>query len=202
MAGQFAPGTGHNWTQSTSGSKPTYKASILNGLGIARFDGTDDFLANVDPSALTAVHCFLVVKIDADPPPSNLKAGLWSNSGAAATVYADVSDNNIYDGAFSSARRVFNHTGQALNTWRVVEVVSTASEWTFKLDGTQLHTTGTNTVNITSTPSWFALGQDGPFDGIFLDGDVAGMYIFSAKLTSTRADMISYLNTRFGLSSS
>lgn len=199
LTGQLAPGTGHNWTM-TGGSRPTFKTAILNGHAIARFDGTDDRMISVNPTALTAIHMFAVIKIDNDPPASN-KNGLWSFSGAADTEYPKLDvTTNIRSADFRGNAVDFSKSGISLNNWRVIEVVSTSSEWTFSLDGTQIGSAGANFSH--QTASFIRLGSANPFDNTFLDGDLAGMYIFTAKLSSgDRTLMIDYLNDRFALSS-
>jgi hypothetical protein len=201
MPGQVSPGSGHNWTQSSASLKPTYKANIVNGLGVARFDGSDDTLANVNWTALTSVHFFAVLKIDNDPPATN-KNGIWSIGGNNTALYPSGS-TDIAEVAFrASGLRTFSKSGMSLATWRVVEVVSNSSEWIYRLDGTQLDsTTGANFGHQSST--FIMLGRSNAFDPEFLDGDFAGMYVFNAKLSSgDRTAMINYLNSRFGLSTS
>jgi hypothetical protein len=186
--------------QSDSAKKPVYKAAILNGQGIARFDGVNDFLADINPGALTAAHLFLVVKIDNDPPAAG-KFGLWNLGSGSNTLYPKSDVNTQIRSTDARGASVdFSKSGIALNTWRVVEVISTSSEWTFSLDGTQIGSTS-GAFSWTDSAS-FRLGSSNFSNTQLLDGDVAGMYIFSAKLTTERADIIDYLNDRFGLSSS
>src|SRR6185436_6720197 len=181
MAGQVVPGTGHNWTQSSAGAKPTYKASILNGLGIARFDGTDDELQGANPTALTAEHMFVVLKIDNDPPASG-KNGNWSLGGGAVNQYPELAGTNpIWDGSFRTATLIFSKSSMNLAQWRVAEVVSTSSEYIFRLDGTVLQNGTGGTSFGHQSASSIRLGRCDPFNSLFLDGDIAGMYIFSAK---------------------
>lgn len=200
LTGQVAPGSGHNWTQSSAGLKPTYKASIINGHGVARFDGTDDEMQDVNPTALTAVHLLAVIKIDNDPPAAG-KSGLWSFGSGAASEYPSSVPTNIGETAFRTASFSFSKSGISLAAWRVIEIVSTSSEWNFKLDGTQI---GSTTASFGHQSSGFIrLGRSSPFESNWLDGDLAGLYLMSAKLSAgNRTAMINYLNSRFGLSAS
>lgn len=193
LAGQVAPGTGHDFTQAGA-LRPTFKTNILNGLAVAQFDGSD-FWENVDPSALTAAHVFLVIKkTNGD---TNLCFPWRFGTSASINAYPDPgSANKIFDGTCSTTRRDCGDPAPTLAAWRVVEVVSTSSEWTYLLDGTQLFTTGTNTVAIRSS---CALGHWAGGGG-GLVGQIAGCYFFSAKLTTDRATLITYINSRFGLS--
>ncbi len=197
LTGQFAPGAGHNWTQAAAGAKPTYMANQLNGLGVADFSsaGTIDDLANVDPSALTGAHAFFVIKSDDDPPASSKIPWLFGTSGNK-DLYP-FTDSSIYCGAFSTSRRTVGNPAAALTSWRVFEVISVSGEYTVKLDGTQLFTSGTNTVAILNNCHF---GSNNGANG--WDGQMAGLYICSAKLSvGDRTAMIDYINNRFGLSS-
>lgn len=193
LTGQVSPGTGHNWNQATSSFKGQFLTNQINGLGIVRFDGTDDSLTDVNPSALTAVHFFTVVKVGA---PENSVGNPWKlGTSGLNEHYAYSGDGHIYSDAFSTTRKDVGDPTPSLLSFRVVEVISTSSEWTYKLDGAQLFTTGTNTV---AAPTNCFLGY-GLSAGRLLD--LAGMYICSAKLGSTdRGNLVSYLNSRFALS--
>lgn len=195
LAGEVAPGSGHDFTQSTVGLKPTYKASILNGLGIARFDGTDDSLQNVNPSALTAAHLWMVIKVATETAAT----GMWQFGTSGSTDHFAFTDNNIYDGACSTTRKTVGNPTPALVAWHVVEVVSISGEWTWRLNGAttgagEFFTTATNTVGISTNCK---LGTWGTLERAC---DIAGVYLFSAKLTTDRATMVTYLNDRFALS--
>lgn len=196
LTGQFAPGSGHNWTGS-GGTRPIYKDAIVNGHGVARFDGIDDEMQSVDPTALTAIHFFAVLRI-VDETPVASKSANWS-LGLIGNAYPKPdAPTLIRDGTFRNAVQEFSKLGVDLTQWRVVEVISTATEWTFKLDGTELATSGGAFAH--QSAGFIRLGRTDPFNAAFLDGDLAGMYICSAKLTTARTAMINYLNNRFGLS--
>ena len=200
LTGQVAPGAGHNFTQGTLANRPTYKANQLNGLGIADFlNGVDaDYMIGVDPSALTAAHLFIVIKADADPPGTSIVP--WKFGTSASPDHYPFTDSKFYCGACSTSRRDCTNPAAALTSWRVVEVISTATEYTVKLDGTQLFTSGTNTVGITNS---CVLGASSTTGNNPWAGEFAGIYLCSAKLSAgDRTDMIGYLNTRFALSSS
>jgi len=193
-------GNSRAWTQATASFKPINKVSILNGLACARGEGfhagVAQFWDGPSLASLTAAHIFIVVKCDTEGV-GTVDNGLWDlGTDSGNTDYYPWSDNNIYDGSLSNARKTVG-THAALTSWRVVEVISTSSEWTYKLDGTQLFTTGTNTVAGRSNPLLMHNhGNDA------LKGYLAGFYIFSAKLTTDRATMVAYINDRFALSMS
>lgn len=198
LTGQIAPGSGHNFTQSNSSKKPVYKANIVNGQGVARFDGSDDEMVGANPSGLSAVHFFVVIKIDADPPAAN-KNGTWSFSSGCLGLYPNLADTTKISACdfLNAGAQVFSKGGMALDTWRVYEVASTATAWKFRLDGTLLHTVGGIVGH--QTNGFNPIGRSGPFDPNFLDGDIAGIYISSAELSNgDRIGLYNYFNNEFG----
>lgn len=191
LAGEVAPGAGHDFTAGAT-VEPVYKENILNGLGVARFNGTTEFMDAVDPSALTAAHLFMVIKVVTE----DTGGGVWQFGTSGSTNHYAFTDGNVYDGSCSTTRRtVGDPAPTVLTNWVVVEVVSISGEWTYKLDGTQKFTTGTNTVGINTSCK---IGVSHTLEKAC---DIAGVYLFSAKLGAPdRTSMVDYLNDRFGLS--
>lgn len=193
LTGQFA---GKNFARAV-GNRPVYKANILNGLGVADFAaGGGQALEGPNASALTAGHMFLVILARNDPGVLG-RATPWriGTDGTNPDLYP-FTNGTIFCGAGSTARKSIANPAASLTSWRVFEVISTSSEFTVLLDGTQLSTTATNTVGFHTQ---IELGS-GPGGGTY-DGQQAGIYIFSAKLSGgNRSTMVTYFNSRFGLS--
>jgi len=80
---QDKSGNGRHATQSTSGSRPTRKTNIQNGLGVLRFDGSDDFISVPSSTSLfTFLHdgdnaVFMVFKVNV---PSSSRRRLLDNA--------------------------------------------------------------------------------------------------------------------------
>lgn len=202
LTGQFAS---RDWNQGDAAHKCTYKTNIINGLAASYHDAQPfeqgwDFPASVpDPSALTAAHIFIVIKLENDPPTTDFETGIWAFGSSGLGAHYPFSDGKIYDDFGSTTRKAINDPGIALDTWRVYEVISTSSEWTALIDGSQIHTTGTNTVGWPSSGQT-ALGINRD-ETVGFQGWIAGAYMFSAKKTgSDRTTLITYINSRFGLS--
>lgn len=182
-----------DWTQ-VSGAPFYDTTDPLNGLAVAR-GGGNQWQTGPNMSALTAVHAFIIVQTNGDPPASSNQTGLWDLGTAALSSHYPFTTGTIFDAAFTTARKTIGDPTPALTSWRVYEVISTSSEYTALLDGTQIFTAGTNTVGCNASPQLFRnLGGD-----VFA-GRMAGFYMFSAKLTTDRATMVTYINGRFGLS--
>lgn len=190
MLGQVAPGTGHDFVQAAADvNKPTFQTNELNGLAVVEFNGASGRSFNsVNPSALTAAHLFLIVKMDS----ANSATSPWDFGTAFDENHYEWLDGNIYDGTASSSRYTVGNPTPAVTSWRLIEVISTSSEWTFLMDGSQLFTTGTNTVSLSSSCK---LGAN---RGRGCSGKAAGGYLFSAKKTGTdRTTLVDYANDRF-----
>lgn len=198
MAGQFAPGAGHDFTQANASRRPDFIDNVINGLGVVRAPSTVETLQNVNPSALTAGHVFIVIKNVAET--SNRSP--WAFGTSASQDHYAFTDNSVYCGIGSTTRRTIGDPTPLLAAWRVVEVVTTSSEWTYRLDGATtgtgvFFTTATNTVAFKSSCVISGFADTNGWG----NGDIAGVYIFSAKLSSgDRTLMVSYLNNRFALS--
>jgi len=199
MAGQKSPGTGHDFTQTTSSERPIYKDAILNSLGVVRFNGTNQWLHNVNPSSLSAAHLFIVVR--KVTTASSSTGGLWDLTGNNPNYGNTSPAGGIREMMFRPGALPIDVSNPGdLTAWNVYEIISTSSEYTIRFNGTQIHTTTGNYQD----SSDFRLGNNGPFFTEWFQGDVAGLYIMSAKLSGTDRDsrMIGYVNSRFALSSS
>lgn len=154
-------------------------------------------------------HIFLVVEVDADPPPSGNDTGLWKMTNADNTHFP-FTDGNVYDSILKSSRDNFGNPTPALTSWRVYQASIIASLGSGQANGTYLvgidssnsliNQNGTAIVQVQyiAAPT---LGRNGASQGF--KGKMAGLYLFTQTLSSgDRTDMITYINTRFGLSSS
>ena len=55
-------GNGNHATQATAGNRPVYKTGVLNGLPVARFDGSNDYVAPaaIDLTGTAAVTVYMI----------------------------------------------------------------------------------------------------------------------------------------------
>lgn len=205
---------GRNWTQATEASRPLYDTdNALNGHAVVTFN-TDRFWDGPDMSGIAQGfgstkqgHVLLVIKADADPPPSGNDTGLHKMTTADNTHYP-FTDGNVYDSILKGSRDNFGNHASSLASWRVYEasVIASSSsgvpdgEYILKADGTHFP----NSPNAVAEVQFIAaplLGKNAANQGF--KGKLAGMYLFTQKLTAPeRTDMIDYINTRFALSSS
>ncbi len=192
---------GNNCVQTTASEQPLFQSSGINSLGCAEldssteeyFDVTDDTL-----SALTAAEVFIVVVLNTDPP-ALVATGLWTfgDTGSTKTHFPLNTDEVIYDGFGTTVRKTTVDPTPLLTTPRCYNVVTTSSEWTSELDGTQLFTTGTNTVGFRSTS--LRLGAN-PDASNFLDGQIGELVMFDTKLSAPdKASMETYIEDKWAV---
>jgi len=196
-------GNARHMTQGTANLKPTWDplSSSFSGLDCVRFicDGVTnfDFLSMPDMSALTASEVWMIAKLVADPPSTQPKGGLWKigNPAAGSCLYPNQGDSNIYDSYGSTTRKNTGDPTPSLASMHSYSVITTSSEWTNTVNGTQLFTTATNTTSFQASP---VFGGNGVDTG--MDGRVGEILIFSAKLsTADRTALKAYLSVRYGI---
>lgn len=201
-----------NWSQSTEGSRPLYDTdNALNGLAVLTFN-TDRFYNGPDMSAIAQGfgsdkqgHIFIVVECDADPAAAGGDTGLWKMTTADNTHYP-FTDGVVYDSVLKGARDSFGNPAASLAAWRVYEVSAIGSsdvgqpdgEYDALIDGASLFFSNLVQVQFIAAP---LLARNAASQGF--KGKMAGLYLFTQKLSAgNRTNMISYINTRFGLSAS
>ena len=182
------------------GTKPTYKGSsgpnsrpCIN-FNVGWFD-LPNFL-----TAFTAGHAFVVVKINADPPPGTGNCGsplgFWTGHATLDSLYP-FTDGIIYEGAMSTSRHTTVNPTPALTSWRLYEIRSASGAYSTHLDGTQIFTTASNTVGWGTTPR---IGRSRAGVTATLRGDIAEVIFFSRVLNSTEITSIkSYITAKYAL---
>src|ERR1051326_1661343 len=191
-------GNSRNWTNTgTTASHPQFQINQLNSLAVANGNHASNSGWDTGPnmSGLTAVHAFMVVLAAADPAGDLAQTGLWNVGNDANSEHIPYVNGLLYSDAFSTTRHDgMGHTLNLASTYRLLEWVSTSSEWTLKINGTEtVLTTGTNTVGCPSSPTLLTAS------GASSRHKLAFLYISSAKLGSTdRTAIIDYINNRFG----
>lgn len=187
----------NDWEQTTAAEQPLFVADAMNGEPVVRFDGVDNGLTAGDIlTGLTEAEVFVVLKIDTDPPGNEAQSGLWVMSGAQATHYP-YTDGVIYESFGTDTRKTVGDPTPLLTSPRIYNISTAANAWTARLDGAELHTTGTNTVGWTANP------VIGPSAGgtYFLDGDIAEVLLYDAVLSAGDRTLVhAYLGARYGIS--
>lgn len=187
------------------GTKPTYKGSSgPNSRPCINFNvgyfTVPDFM-----TGFAAGHAFAVVKINNDPPgppgatgtaQCGSPMGHWTSDASLDSLYP-FTDGIIYEAFGSTARKTTVNPAPSLTSWRLYECRSASGAWSNHLDGTQLFSTGTNTVGWSTTPF---IGRSIAGVTATLRGNIAEVIFFSRVLNSTEiASIKSYLTAKFAL---
>ena len=197
-------GEDNHLTQSSSGSRPLYKTSIINSLPALQFDGSNDHFTLPDVlSGASAGEVFIVIQIDTDPPSAGggEQSGIWNMDGdAGSACHYCYSDGTIYDAWGSTARKTTANPTPSLTSPHIYNVSSAAGAWTNRLDGTQLHTTGSNTFSSFSGDRYLGRSRDGGSD-YWLDGYIAEILIYDNVLSGgDRTTILEGLADIYGIS--
>lgn len=182
---------------------PILKYSQLNGYPAIRMvqSGTTnggwftlpDFL-----TGFTAGEVFSVIILDNDPVSHNASHAA-ANWGPATddSYYPFSGDNKIYDKWGTTARKdAISYTG-ALTSWHMYNVRTASGAWSNYKNGTQLFSTGTNTVGWGTSPMIARNTQNSKT----LQGLVAEVIFYSSVLSSSdRFNTIhTYFNNKYNL---
>jgi len=189
-------GNARHFTQGTAGIRPVIGAAAINGEDVVRFTAANSEVLdgpNFSTIGLTEAEVFVITDCVAD---SGVQRALWRFGSPADDGYYPFTSGEVYDGFGSTTRQLVGDPTPALTSPRCFNVTSKAGEWTARLDGTQLFTTGTNTVGWTSTTKLGvnALGTS------FMDGDVGELIIYNRALTAAERDVVeAYLSAKWGI---
>jgi hypothetical protein len=190
-------GSGNHFAEAAL--QPAYQA--LGGPGGSRaalyFSGASYATAKrlIGPSfsGNTAAEIFFIAKKDAQVDG---RGGLCRFGSSPEGEEFPWSDGNHYASFGSTTRRNAGAPG-TLTSWFLANWISTATEWTSRLNGVQKYTTGANTVGWHTSS---ALGADPLGVNASLNGHISGVYMFSRKLASDeRALMETYSLTKWGV---
>jgi hypothetical protein len=170
---------------------PTFETGELNSLPVIRMGAdSNDIFTFPDMSALTAGAFFEVLKVNTGAGVTNFSDGF--GSGGPGNLYP-FNDDLIYDNFGSTTRKDFISPSVTITNWHVLHGHSAASDWGLFQNGSSIHSTGTNTVGFSATPT---LGQS----GVATKKDVAGLYLFSAKPNSGQiTNMLAYINKKWAI---
>jgi hypothetical protein len=178
---------------------PTTGTHTLNGLNVLYFNGRalgTAVSASTIMGASAAGTALYVYASDADPSDSGSGGGpVLGRWGSDDTTEAEpYSDGIIYSGWGRSARLSWNPT-PSMATPRQITIVSSSSEWTYKIDGTNSHTTGTNTVAWNSNAATIGFH----YTAFGVKGRIAEIIISSSALSGADlTDAQDYLATKWG----
>ena len=193
-------GNGRDFTQPTSGNRPTITSagSGINSIASIKFVASStQSLIGPSLSALTSgAEVFLVHKPTSD---GSTQVCHWRFGSQAQSAFYPYIDRLIYDNFGSSSNR-FHPSTTVANAAQIYNVVATGSEWTALIDGTQIFTSGSNTVGWDAAGSLLGASSAGGITpGAWYDGLMSACIIYDHKLsTADRATVMSGLRAKYG----
>jgi hypothetical protein len=189
----------HHWAQEVAANRPVVEDAVFGtSMGMRFTAASGEFLSLAGAAAIagvTAAHVFVIVKTTVDPTVA-LCDGIWRFGQDDISYYPFNGTGIIYDNFGTSVRKTSVDPPLSVASARCYEVVSTASEWTNRLDGAELYTTAVNSVAWAATQN---LGGDSGA-GVWFDGWIGALIICNAKLTgSDLTNMRGYLAGKYGV---
>jgi hypothetical protein len=186
-------GNGHHMTQGTSSARPVRKVAARNGLDVARFDGSDDFLSAGDVADMLnkSVEVYVcLIRTGA----SGLK-GFFGKSRAAAasgrfSLLIDSGNDNflIQDDAsggqsavltaLSSLQLLYGHCSRPGNGTAFLE----RNRSTVASSSVDVGSISRNTTDVLMMGAYQSTGGNAPFSGSFTGGDFLEAGKFSRDL--------------------
>lgn len=185
-----------NLRQSTSAFRPTYKASILNGKGIVRFDGIVTFMDTSTAGLnLGEADVYVVIKANADPASSSTTNGFWyllaSSSPLTQSAHYPHTSGDIYDTFRRNTSRVnVNPIPSLSSTFRLYSVHADTNNYVMRLDTTAIFSSAA-AYTIDNTAGAYQLGKSSNGTSFFA-GDIAELRIYRPKLTDAQRDTVYY----------
>ncbi len=200
-------GNGYDATQSSSGLKPLYKTSVVNGKPVVRFDGADDFLVTGGQSY--AIQTIFVVY----ETSSIAYRGVFATRASSVIGGIGNSDGNYgfavsnSGGGITSTDAGATDSGAHSGVW-VDGVVGSHSDFDTYLvtagvpvSAGNWHVVGcTRTSQSASGAKFFAIGDDPGVSSRELAGDLAEIIVYDSALsTGNRQSVEDYLGTKYGI---
>jgi hypothetical protein len=139
------------------------------------------------------------VRADNDPGSGDGTSGLWTFNpdGVSQATHYPYSDGNIYESFGTTARKTVGNPTPSLAAWRLYNISSASGAYTVRLDGTQIFTTGTNTVGFPTAPqlgrSWTTTFTT------YFPGDYAELIVCSVLSGGDRTSMNAYIASEYSL---
>lgn len=207
LANQGTVGAALNFADPGAAFRPYYNATDANFNNYPSFEfkGATELNFMLKDSggggtpAVSAVDTFFVARLKTDPPAGAATEGcpVMAQHINSGQQYPRSTDGVVMIGIFSSAVKAMVDPATSLATTHLSEVISTGSEYTWRLNGTQQGTTGTNTVEWNR---YTGLGISSETAAKKLDGYLAEWFIFDAKLSTNYRTIFEYcVQTRYGI---
>jgi alpha-tubulin suppressor-like RCC1 family protein len=200
VVGQWADASGNSFhaSQNYTSYGPLVVPNAVNGKSVLRFDGINKLLDLPNfMSGKTAGEMFVVMRTSATQPdwPGFMTIGTGGEPWSGGSAYPSQS-GTITDDFGSNTQHGTPKPVQDLSQLHIYNAVSTATEWTDRVNGLLHYTTATNAVSFSSSPK-LGYGYGAVTSGFFA-GDFAEVLIFDRALsTADRKVVEAYLSSKY-----
>ncbi len=185
-------GQGNNATQGTSGTRPTFKTNILNGLPVVRFDGSKRLDGSVSISGDT-MTAFVVAQLGS----GGSVVGRMLSLGASGAESPSNNISRFFDNALYQRGAANSLAGITQGVWFLAGVVCNGSTFTFFKDGSG-NSPESSTGNFGVTQ--YAVGNQIAVTNVGTDGDIAEIIIYDTALsTGNREAVEDYLGQKYSI---
>lgn len=186
--------------QATAGPNSTSRVKTYGTTG-GTIAGAGWFTLPNFMTGFTAGDVFVVMRkiVKSSALPANCGPPLGDWGSTTGDLFVFNTDQKIYDGTGSSARKTTVDPGDVTTAAFVYEIRTASAAWSNYKNGTQLFTTATNTVSFNSAPF---IGHTTSNSARY-DGYISEVIFFSRVLDDTterKAVIHAYLNTKYGFS--
>ena len=205
-------GAGNNVTQGTAAQQPTYRANVISGKPVVRFDGGDVLSGATNLNLTAGLSIFFVSKnrvrknyngiFRLGPDTTITGSSVLELFYQAGTT--DAGSGNAYyltNRASVSSYVHDNDAAPAVNQFYLGEVIATPAAATQYLNGAARAVDGaggSNFVPALASVPHVGIGYADP--GGYLDGDLAELIVYNSALTSfNRRQVEDYLLQKYGL---
>jgi alpha-tubulin suppressor-like RCC1 family protein len=197
---QWADGSGNSFDafQNSPGYAPLVVPGAANGKPVLRFDGVNKLLELPNfMSGKSAGEMFVVMRASATQPdwPGFMTIGTGGEPWSGGSAYPSQS-GTITDDFGSSTQHGTAKPIQDLTQFHIYDAVSTANEWTDRINGLLHYSTALNTVSFNNSPK-LGYGYGAVTSGFFA-GDFAEILIFDHALSvADRKSVEAYLSSKY-----
>ncbi len=198
-------GNTKNFIEGTSGQRPTFRTSVMNGMPAVRFDGSDDRITNTSITSGNNATFYAVVNYSS-LPSSN--PGILQGSPATLLLSTGGADKAI--GMWvSNANRPWGRGVQSNSTQcNISQVATTAASTNYIIESDYNGTAINQSVNGTASGtvayngtlrSWteFAIGRQGSETWA---GDIAEVIAFNTSINAAQKVLVqNYLSAKYNI---
>lgn len=203
---------GGSLTQGTGASQPTWPAAVLNGLHVARFDGSAQRIFTASSVAVPSTTTMTIMAVFQRNPAGGyrglLGSGLGASSGTGITVAGNAGEDWLTgdvmvhgDGTTSgrAPRAITSGAGALVDAAFHVARFDLGTTVDVYADGTAVTLRASAPGSFPGVTASFAIGDTTPTEGAYWPGDVAEVVFAPNATPGEKQKLEGYLAWKWGL---